>query len=65
MAGHGITVVAQSSLGQMTALTSENNPLPFELPKLPEVVIEMVIAANSHPNFGRVQLLEVCKLCLD
>lgn len=65
MAGHGITVVAQSSLGQMTALTSENNPLPFELPKLPEVIIEMVIAANPHPNFGRAQLLEACKLYLD
>lgn len=65
MAGHGITVVAQSSLGQMTMLTPENNPLPFELPKLPEVIIEMVIVANPHPNFGRVQLSEVCKLYLD
>lgn len=56
MAGHCITVVAQSSLGQMTVLTPENNPLLFELPKLPEVIIEMVIAANPHPNFGCVQL---------
>lgn len=61
VSGLGITVVAQSSLGQMIALTDDNNPLPFDLPKLPEVIIEMVIAANAHPNFGRAQLAEVCK----
>ncbi len=59
--GLGITVVAETSLGQMTPLTQVNNPLPFDLPKLPEVVIEMVITANTHPNFGRAQLAEVCK----
>lgn len=61
MAGQGISVVAKSSLGQTTLLTKNNNPLPFKLPKLPEVIIEMVIAANAHPNFGRAQLAEVCK----
>lgn len=61
VSGLGITVVAQSSLGQMMPLTDDNNPLPFMLPKLPEVIIEMVIAANTHPNFGRAQLAEVCK----
>lgn len=60
LAGQGITVVAQSSLGQMTALTNTNNPLPFILPTLPEVIIEMVITANAHPNFGRAQLSLVC-----
>ena len=53
-------MVAKSSLGQMTALNEDNNPLPFVLPKLPEVIIEMVIAANAHPNFGRAQLMEIC-----
>ncbi len=60
LTGQGVTVVAQSSLGQMTALTDDNNPLPFTLPKLPEVIIEMVITANAHPNFGRAQLISVC-----
>jgi len=60
LTGQGITVVAKSSLGQMTALTKANNPLPFVLPKLPEVIIEMVITANAHPNFGRAQLSIVC-----
>lgn len=59
--GLGVTVVAQSSLGQMVALTDNNNPLPFRLPKLPNVIIEIVSAANPHPNFGRTQLVEVCK----
>lgn len=61
ISGLGMTVVAQSSLGQMIALTDSNNPLPFSLPKLPEVIIEMVITANAHPNFGRAQLATVCK----
>lgn len=61
LAGQGVTVVAKSSLGQMTILTEHNNPLPFTLPKLPEVIIEMVITANAHPNFGRAQLAEVCE----
>lgn len=61
LAGQGITVVAKSSLGQMTSLMETNNPLPFTLPKLPEVIIEMVITANAHPNFGRAQLTMVCE----
>ncbi len=61
VSGLGMTVVAQSSLGQMIALTDSINPLPFSLPKLPEVIIEMVITANAHPNFGRAQLAEVCR----
>lgn len=61
LAGQGITVVAKSSLGQMTILTEDNNPLPFVLPKLPEVIVEMVITANAHPNFGRTQLAGVCE----
>ncbi len=60
MAGQGITVVAKSSLGQMTPLIEDKHPLPFTLPKLPEVIIEMVIAANAHPNFGRAQVVSVC-----
>lgn len=60
LAGQGVTVVAQCSLGQMTRLTNANNPLPFTLPNLPEVIIEMVITANAHPNFGRAQLSAVC-----
>ena len=60
LAGQGITVVAHSSLGHMSVLTDDNNPLPFTLPKLPEVIIEMVITANAHPNFGRAQLIGVC-----
>ncbi|PNK60904.1 LysR family transcriptional regulator [Psychrobacter sp. FDAARGOS_221] len=60
MAGQGVTVVADSSLGEMTVLNNENNPLPFKLSKLPSVIIEMVIAANAHPNFGRAQLNEIC-----
>lgn len=60
LAGQGITVVATSSLGQMTILTNTNNPLPFVLPELPEVIIEMVITANAHPNFGRAQVSLVC-----
>ena len=65
LAGQGITVVASSSLGQMHILTDDNNPLPFVLPVLPEVIIEMVIAANAHPNFGRAQLLLVCESYLE
>lgn len=61
LAGQGITVVAQSSLGQMTALIEANNPFSFKLPKLPEVIIEMVITANAHPNFGRAQVAEICE----
>ena len=64
MAGQGISVVAKSSLGQTTLLTKNNNPLPFKLPKLPEVIIEMVIAANAHPNFGRAQLAAACEKVL-
>lgn len=64
LSGQGVTVVAQSSMGQMTPLTDDNNPLPFRLPQLPEVIIEMVIAANAHPNFGRAQLANVCEIYL-
>ena len=60
LSGQGVTVVAESSIGNMTPLTKDNNPLPFTLPKLPEVIIEMVIAADAHPNFGRAQLIKVC-----
>lgn len=61
MAGQGVTVVAECSASGLTPLNEENNPLPFTLPKVPSVIIEMVIAANAHPNFGRAQLLEVCE----
>lgn len=60
-AGQGITVVAKCSANGLIHLTKDNNPLPFELPNLPSVIIEMVIAANAHPNFGRAQLKEVCE----
>ena len=61
MEGQGITVVAECSAEGMIRLTDKNNPLPFELPNLPSVIIEMVIGANAHPNFGRAQLKEVCE----
>ena len=60
-AGQGVTVVATGSVGQMTLLTDTNNPLPFTLPKLPSVIIEMVMGAKTHPNFGRTQLKAVCE----
>ncbi|WP_230658678.1 LysR family transcriptional regulator [Psychrobacter sp. I-STPA10] len=59
LSGQGITVVASSSLGQMVALTTTD--APFILPKMPSVVIEMIAAANTHPNFGRSQLAWVCE----
>ena len=59
LAGQGITVVAECSIGKMTRLTEDNSPFEFALPQLPSVIIEMVIAANAHPNFGRAQLTEV------
>lgn len=65
LAGQGITVVAECSLGQMTPLTDDNSPFEFGLPKLPSVIIEMAIAANAHPNFGRAQLAEVCQSYAD
>lgn len=59
LSGQGITVVASSSLGQMTKLNEAD--APFVLPKMPSVVIEMVTSANTHPNFGRSQLAWVCE----
>lgn len=60
MAGKGVTVVAESSLGAMQCLSDKE--IGFELPLLPEIAVELIIGANAHPNFGRIQLEMVGKI---
>ncbi len=55
--GQGITVVAECSLGQMRRIWPEE--MPFTLPPLPDVQIDLVAAAKAHPLLGREQLEQV------
>lgn len=58
--GLGITAMAEVSLAGLKAIDSIN--CPFILPFLPEVSIELVLSANAHPSFGRLQVAEVARV---
>lgn len=60
MVGYGITTVACTSLGLMTQLT--NDDIGFTLPQLPEMTIDFIMGANSHPKFSRTQIEEISGL---